>query len=246
MIMTIMKRRMIDDNEEIDYRFELSQYVIIIDLVVEIPNGDIPVRYEGKYAYPMVNQNIDEEDIGNLPILGEVIQINSYNLRNPRVDLTLMLGEKDEFLSLKPLRKQKVDFEYNEGEGLVRGHMSLTLLKYNLGDYKSHDRIIIEETKIRNDETGEMEKSEKEKLRVKYHSKDSVSVGYGIYNIHQVSSDCRFAIIEASEIGGDDFVRTYFPVSMDEPNIQEMTFSYEGIPYLTVTKIYYQKEPKND
>ena len=157
-----------------------------------------------------------------------------------------MLGEKDEFLSLKPLRKQKVDFEYNEGEGLVRGHMSLTLLKYNLGDYKSHDRIIIEETKIRNDETGEMEKSEKEKLRVKYHSKDSVSVGYAIYNIHQVSSDCRFAIIEASEIGGDDFVRTYFPVSMDEPNIQEMTFSYEGVPYLTVTKIYYQKEPKND
>ena len=57
--MTIMKRRMIDDNEEIDYRFELSQYVIIIDLIVEIPNGDIPVRYEGKYAYPMVNQNSD-------------------------------------------------------------------------------------------------------------------------------------------------------------------------------------------
>ena len=233
-------------NEERNDREELGKYIIVMDLAVEMLDPETPTRYQGKYAYPLFKQNIDEEDLGNLPILGRVLRIDNYNLRKPYINITLMLGEKDVRLCLRPCVKEHVDIEIEEGEFLVRGTLSLILLKFDVGDYKSHDRVIIEETKIQNDGTGEVMRSEKGKLRVKYHNDESVSIGYGIYSVLLVGRDCRFALIQGTEIDNDGYVDTYYPVFKDEPNVQKLSFSYEGTPYLTVTKFYYQKERPYD
>lgn len=236
-----MMTRIIEHDEEED--FELAQYVIEMNLNVELPESKSKAKLEGKYAFPLAEMVIERKTKGSLPLLGEILEISTYDLDKQIIYLNLLLGETKRLtLSLNKSENVKFNFKNKDGD-LRKGSLSLELKKFDFDDYKSSDKIVVEEIIAEETAIRKIKESHRKKFAVKFQSDEPQLVGSSFYQVELVNKECDYVIMAASDIGDDsEIINTFIPVSKDEPNISIMSFvGGNRLMYKVVTKAYFKR-----
>lgn len=233
---------MVEAIEDSDENLELAKYVIEIDLVAELPESEQKEKVEGKFAYPLAEYVLAKDQRGALPLLGPVLEVVSKNLKDSVITVILHFDNRN-FAQLELDRTFDYKLNYKKSNGqLVKGSLSITLRKYEIGDYKSSDKVVVEVTTAEVGAIRKIKSREMKKFKVDFHNEKVELVGMSVFQISVVNKECNYLVMANSILNEEGKIEHIFiPVSKDEPNLQILSYKANYMPYQTVTKIYFKR-----
>ena len=248
MMMTRIIEHDDDESEDSDEDLELANYVIEMDLVAEYPESEKKEKIEGKYAFPLAEYVIAKDRLGVLPLLGPVLEISSKNLEDSVITVILHFDNRN-FAQLELDRTFDYKLNYKKSNGqLVKGSLSITLKKYEIGEYKSQDQVVVEVTTAEVGAIRKIKNREMKKFEVDFNNEKAELVGMSVFQVDVVNKECNYLVMANSILNEEGKIEhIYLPVSKDEPNLQIFSYKENYMPYQTVTKIYFKRGlVKND
>ena len=225
---------------------EAIKYVFEIELSLRAKDDSKNRELNGKFALPLSEILIDEEHKKQyLPFLGRVFELKSYKLDSSSANIYLNVegqSRKQYELNLNETLKLLVHTQ-NEKSETIDGKMNITYKKYDFGDYKGKEKIIIEE-QIIDLKNRKIEASFKGNIKAGFtlENTDMKDIGTAIYESDLINETKDVLVISALDVNESKDDRIYYLVKAKEPVVNEWTYlSDKGVPHSRIIKIYLKK-----
>ena len=228
-----------DEEEAIKYVFEIE---------LSLRARDDPKKRElnGKFALPLSEILIDEEHKKQfIPFLGHVFELKSYMLDSSIANIYLDvedIGRKEYELNLDEPLTLKVSRNKQNNEAIY-GEMKITYKKYDFGDYKGKEKIIIEE-QIIDLKNRKVEVSFKGKIKAGFRLEDTdmKDIGLAIYESDLINKTKDVLVISVLDVNESKDDHIYYLVKVKEPVVNEWTYlDKNNVPHSRIVKVYFKK-----
>ena len=125
----------------------------------------------------------------------------------------------------------------------IDGEMKITYKKYDFGDYKGKEKIIIEE-QIIDLKNRKVEVSFKGKIKAGFRLEDTdmKDIGLAIYESDLINKTKDVLVISALDVNESKDDHIYYLVKVKEPVVNEWTYlDKNNVPHSRIVKVYFKK-----
>ena len=225
---------------------EAIKYVFEIELSLKARDDSNNRELNGKFALPLSEILIDEEHKKQfIPFLGHVFELKSYMLDSSIANIYLDVegtGRKEYELNLDEPLTLKVSRKKQNNE-TIDGEMKITYKKYDFGDYKGKEKIIIEE-QIIDLKNRKVEVSFKGKIKAGFRLEDTdmKDIGLAIYESDLINKTKDVLVISVIYVNESKDDHIYYLVNVKEPVVNEWTYlDKNNVPHSRIVKVYFKK-----